>query len=690
MKKITDGTEEDKSYVLDVIAETLKSSNRRKLCILFGAGASVSGGIDLANKIAADIRKDPQYAIALKALKPDDGYPQIMARLTGAQRRRILAAQIEKADINWAHLMLAEFLAQGAADRLLTVNFDPLLLRAAGLVGTLPAVYDFSLSTTFNPSGIQYPAVFYLHGQHTSFVQLHTGEQVTNESRKIEPIITDCIADRPVLIVGYSGYCDPVFEALGRLPSFDNRLFWIGYKDGDPPVHVREHVLSKDGAHWIKGFDADQFLVRLADRLGFFPPSFLKNPFSFLNDRLSEIADFPLNSDHGVTDPMKSIAPLIQQAVQLETTPGKPRTTLAVRLMLGQYDKIISSLPDDINALSVEEKEAASWAYFMKGNDFLERGKQTNNAESDALLWESTKNFAAAINIKPDNCDALNNWGSALATLARRMEGLDAENLLQKAIEKFSAAIDFNPDLQESQNNWAIALTDLAAINRGSETEILLQQAFEKFSAAIEKNPDNHECLSNWAVALLVLAETKDGPTAEPLFQQAFEKYAAAIEVNPDSTTTLNNWGIGISKLARRKSGPEAEALFKLAFEKFDAAINIKPNDHEVLSNWGTALSDLASRKAGPESEKLFQEALEKYSQADQLVPRISQYNRACLFAIRGMNSEARQCLTEAATSGVSWPGSEHARKDDDLVSIRDEPWFIDLLRDHPDPVRKR
>ena len=61
--------------------------------------------------------------------------------------------------------------------------------------------------------------------------------------------------------------------------SFDYGLFWVGYRDAEPAIHVRERLLAADkGAYFVRGFDADLFFVELAQRLECFPPAYVERP----------------------------------------------------------------------------------------------------------------------------------------------------------------------------------------------------------------------------------------------------------------------------------------------------------------------------------------------------------------------------------------------------------------------------
>lgn len=93
--------------------------------------------------------------------------------------------------ILWSHIAIAQLMKEGYVDRVLTVNFDPLVVQARALVGEFPAVYDFAASQEFKPADIPDKAVFHLHGQRSGFRLLHTEREVEDHSRSRAPVFED-------------------------------------------------------------------------------------------------------------------------------------------------------------------------------------------------------------------------------------------------------------------------------------------------------------------------------------------------------------------------------------------------------------------------------------------------------------------------------------------------------------------
>jgi hypothetical protein len=212
----------------------------RKCTLLIGAGCSVKAGIPTAQGFVEIIKKEYPCAYGNASEKT---YPQCMAQLAPGERRDLIARYVDSAKINWAHLAIAQIVKNGFIDRILTTNFDPLVVRACALLGIFPAVYDFAASRLFEPAQIADPAVFYLHGQRTGFVLLNTKQECEDLSNLLEPVFHDATQGRVWLVAGYSGENDPVFGHLAKVPRFNYKLFWVGYGDNEPPAHVRDQLL---------------------------------------------------------------------------------------------------------------------------------------------------------------------------------------------------------------------------------------------------------------------------------------------------------------------------------------------------------------------------------------------------------------------------------------------------------------
>jgi len=606
---------------IEDIVETLKNAKERekKCSVLIGAGCSVTAGIPTAQGFV-DIIKEKHHRDYERA--EEKTYPKCMAKLGIAEQRDLIAKYVDLAKINWAHIALAQLMKAGFIDRVLTTNFDPLVMRACALVGLYPAVYDLAASQHFEPDKVPDQAIFHLHGQRTGFILLNSDKAVKEHSDKLAPIFDDAGRGRVWLVAGYSGENDPVFDHLANVDCFDNKLYWVGYKDNEPADHLRERLLKEEKfAFYTKGFDADSFFVALARKLDCFPPDFVGKPFSHLENLYDTLTPYTFPDTDVSPDYLEYARKFVHKAIN-EIEPVQADVIQGYSdLMKEDYEKVIALQTKYPGSMHPELMDEISWAYVMQGNHLLDEARTKTGEEVDALFKEAGEKYAEALKIKPDKHEAFYNWGNALVTWARTKTGEEANALFKEAGEKYAEALKIKPDMHEAFHNWGSALDDWAQTKTGEEADALFKEAGEKYAEALKIKPDKHEAFYNWGNALVAWAQTKTGEEADALFKEAGEKYAEALKIKPDMHEAFYNWGNALDDWARTKTGEEANALFKEAGEKYAEALKIKPDMHEGFYNWGNALVARARTKTGEEADALFKEAGEKYAEALKIKP---------------------------------------------------------------------
>ena len=633
---------------IEDVVETLRATKEReRACsILIGAGCSVEAGIPTADGFVETIRKKYPlaYERAVKKAHANNAvekiYAYCMAQLAWQERRELITRFVDRAKINWAHIAIAQLMEAGYVDRVLTTNFDLLVTRACSLLGLFPAVYDFAASQEYRPEDIPQRAIFYLHGQYTGFIVLNTSDEFEKLSKVISPVLEDAGRLRPWIVVGYSGKNDPVFEQITKIPRFDCHLYWVGFKKTNPGKHLREKLLeTKKDAHYVSGFDADGFFVRLAYKLGCFPPTLVDRPFSHLDDLLKNVAAFtlpleaqtnPLEAEQ--TNPLDDAREKIKQAinqheVSYETGGGltdpDSQDNLARKarsfFMAGEYDKVVALQPEDDNALSSELTDLLAWAHLMQGNLLASQATTKSREESDHLFEKAYKKYQSAIEIKPDMHDALNNWGNALAHHAEIKSGEDANKLFKQAYNKYEDALQISPQEHDLLNNWGYALYRQAKSFSGNRAASLYVEAGKKYDAALQIKPDKEQALVNWGIALAECASLYAGEKADKLFSHATKRCEAALRYQPGDRRALNEWGKILVKQAEQKAGIEVNKLLEVACQKYDTIIRDRPDDYDALCNWASALLIWAQKKTGKERKRLLDEAAEKADKAEYL-----------------------------------------------------------------------
>ena len=665
---------------VDEIKETLQNakSRGRGCALLIGAGCSFKAGIPTANGFVDVIKAEYGRAYERAVEK---SYPRCMAELLLSERRDLIGRYVDNARINWAHLCIALLMQEGYVDRVLTTNFDLLVVRACAALGIFPAIYDFATSQLLKRADIPDKAVFYLHGQRTGFVLMNTEEDMATHSQLLVPVFEDAGSGRVWIVVGYSGANDPVFEHLANVPHFDNGLFWIGHGDREPASHVREKLLEKPkDAFFTKGYDADSFLVTLTRTLNIFPPDLIARPFTHLHRRLSSITSFvdPAQASNADEDDVmrtprswitKAIEEYERPAWDLITEKAAPLTerreqtsSLEVAaqylLMQGRYEQIIGYRTRYNSAPSEELADTLSMAYVMRGNQLLDRAKATTSEEADLLFDRARAMYEEALVVKPTRDEALHNWGNLLLDLAKTRPVKDSEDLFKEAESKYVKALAIRSDRHEVLINWGNLLLDWAKRESGDRAGELFAAAEAKYRAALEIKPGMPDVLLNWGNSLLDRAKTRNGDEAERLFEAAEEKFKLALGSRPGMPEALYQWGNTLLDWAKVTTGPASDRRFDEAVRKYKAALTAKPDMQEALNNWGNLLLDRAKRESGELADGYFAQAEEKYQAALEIKPdmyeALNNWGNALMDRAKTKTGDVADRLFEEAQSRFS------------------------------------
>jgi Flp pilus assembly protein TadD len=232
----------------------------------------------------------------------------------------------------------------------------------------------------------------------------------------------------------------------------------------------------------------------------------------------------------------------------------------------------VAQLTDDADTLSRESQriwqegdyqQYLSWTQAQRNHRILEMqslleaqglGTQEQcslhfkqgNLFAASTEWEAAiAAYDAALAIKPDYHEALNNKGVALVNLGR----------YEAAISAYDAALAIKPDYHEALYNKGVALGNLGRY----------EAAISAYDAALAIKPDDPEALNNKGVTLGNLGR----------YEAAIAAYDAALAIKPDDPVALNNKGVTLGNLDR----------YEAAIAAYDAALAIKPDDPGALYN---------------------------------------------------------------------------------------------------------
>jgi tetratricopeptide (TPR) repeat protein len=592
----------------------------RPFAFLTGAGCSKSAGIPTAPEIVDQICEGSlgQNIISKFGGKKPTGkdYGTVMGQLSPNQRKDYFRDILKEPKINIGHIALASMMKAGYVGRVLTFNFDSILVRAASMLGLYPAVYDFGISPASTFDHIDEKSVLHLHGQGFGQVMKNTEKDTLEHAKALRLLFNNTMQKSGLIVIGYSGEADAAFPEFHSAccGHKDNPLIWCNFDDTSAPNHVAGLLKGRsDDVSYRQDVNFDEFAVKLAQELGCFSLKFFENPAEHMLDILAPLVP-PPDDLPGVQLSMNRQKAKLQAWAKgdLESASDKLNTAM----LKGEWVEAIS-FASEIN--SEADRNNLAWAYVMLGNEL---SQQEQNYQNVGDFYESFHNY--------------------------------------------EAALELNPDMDAALLNWGVALADLAKLQRDEKLFIL---SFEKFEHALRIKPSKFEALSNLGSALSGLAQLNSD---EILFKQSFDKFEAALKIKPGDLLALNNWGNALCQFAKMKKDA---GLFRLSFAKFEACLKIDPGDYNANNNYSAALGDFFHLSA----DLTVLERMENLAKRAEQISSYHNYNLACAYALQDKEDECRAQLLKCKAGGTL-PDAKHLAGDEDLQAYWERDWFKALL----------
>ena len=535
-----------------------EEQRNRKFCFILGAGASKSSGIptgaELAfqwlNEIEEDLDKD-QFETWLKekGIARDDPasfYPQIFARRFEVARQGgydFFEEIMEKAEPSCGYSFLAEILAQGKHDIVITTNFDSLTEDALFIyTSKKPLVIGHADLAGFINIQLQRPQVIKVH--HDLFFSPQNTESETGYiDEKLKRGLQDIFQSYIPIVIGYGGNDGGFMDVLERVLDPGKGIYWCFTGTEHPKGKIEKLVVDKQGC-FIPIRDFDELMVLLGEKIG----------IGFLDEKIEQIADERVKR---YREQIEQIADERVKRYREQKEEVSKKIKEGSDLLADAFDKIINL-------------EKPNWWIY----ELLVK-KETDPAKIESIYEEGLEKC-------PDSHELMNNYAIFLGDIKK--DYVQAEKYYQKALAS-------EPDDAKTNYNYALLLTfhkkdypkaeeyhqkalnldpDNATINSYYALFLALvkrnyAQAEEYHQKALGLDPDNATINSYYALFLTILK--KDYAQAEKYYQQA-------LDLDPDDATINSYYALFLTILKKDYAQTEEYHQKALGLDPDNATIN--------------------------------------------------------------------------------------------------------------------
>ena len=303
----------------------------------------------------------------------------------------------------------------------------------------------------------------------------------------------------------------------------------------------------------------------------------------------------------------------------------------ALRLKLSPTEKVVLEKRSTLNAEAFD--------LYLRARDFLYRMTKTN-------IHFAIQLFQKAIEVDPRYASAYAGLSESNAYLFLYFER--NKSLLDKAIEASLKALMYDATLSE-----AYAALALSHYNGNS-----LAEATTAGEKAVELDPNNFTGI--WILGRIYHSTDRD--------KEAVELYKRVIVLNPDFYSAYMDLCASYEKLGYKE---EYDKILKISAEAYPRYLSQHPDDARAYIFFATVLVQL-----GRTEEAKFNGA-----KALELSPddALMQYNGACFYARLNEKKLALEFMKKAVRTG--WENYEWMKRDPDLDNIRNEPEYIEFIK---------
>ena len=471
------------TITLEQFARHFSEQESERFCFILGAGASKSSGIPTGAELSLlwlrEIEQDldaVKFAEWLESEKIDKSnpahyYSKIFGKRFEVSRQGgldCLEKVMRKSNPSCGYSFLAEIMAQGKHNVVITTNFDSLTEDALFIfTSKKPLVVGHSSLSEFISVQSTRPQIIKVH--HDLFLSpKNTNSETEEMGGKLKAGLKEIFKHYTPIVIGYGGNDGGFMELLQAGLSKDGRLFWcLMEAEESPRKDIAKLVISKNGRFVpIDGFD--ELMVFIGDRMG----------FKLLHEKIDTVAK-------------ERITKYKEQFESVGKRIAEREDNLSVKKAMSKMIRRVGNTPWAFELLAQQETDTKrKEKIYRSGLDEFPETCELMNGYAKFLHYtrkslEAEKYYKKALELEPENATFNGNYASFLQNIKKDND---------EAVKYHKKALELEPENAAFNGNYANFLQNIKKDN---------DEAEKYHKKALKLKPENAAINGNYALLLL-------------------------------------------------------------------------------------------------------------------------------------------------------------------------------------------
>lgn len=438
------------------LAHKIKIYGAPRFTFFLGAGASKQSGILTAGEMIRHFKEQIILQRGPEDLKTEEEKAKWLSEQDWYQaegseyckcfesfepkesgRQRYIERIIEEHAPSFGYVVLANLMAQGLINTIITTNFDDLVYSACTtFTGIRPIVYAYGVMASEMRFTAQRPKILKLHGDYLYSALKNTGKELAAQDPNMLSQLRQVLSEYGLIVVGYGGGDKSVMQALSEI-SDKQDLYWC-VRRGEKPNENVEQLLREKGGYIVEINGFDEMMNEVRRVVEFDVQKMLGSIEERRAQLIKHLQEFDLKFSADI------LGDIVDAAKSPTTEENKEQDISALDYFLRAYRAYEAGDVSEAEglyrkAIELDPKDATAYSNLGIALDDLYRHEEAEAA------------YRKAIELQPDFVVAYNNLGDTLRKLHRLEE---SEATLRKAIE-------FKPDYNSANHNLSLTLRTL-------------------------------------------------------------------------------------------------------------------------------------------------------------------------------------------------------------------------------------